>query len=395
MVITYCDCLVLAPFPKSNGGIWISSPNVEFVPEIPVHAAHEPFGFFADGMLGPFEYLKWPQFFDDLEPHAVASPGNPDLMFSPSVQSLPLVDHRGVLPTFAVASAPWFSFTSNDFTTSVHMPHEDVGFLSERVHVRLREAAEEAIEKALAFAEREFGPRNEATVEEERVYRGRNYVLRDVACLRRAISRLQETATSSFEVVMWFRDAQRLILALRAWLTYMSIIRPRLDDPSFADYENVLPLRGVVTRRETVVQTMFRCGIPVWWLRPLHTLSDQTLILSVRDALSSSIHFTSKRVTMHGKHRWEAPAWLEAKIHDNSVQGMGDMLRRYSLFSKPTVHRAVAVLAADRDQTPRNSTEVSQTVALERAGENPTPIDHEYAGYTDNIPSDTLPQSGV
>ena len=55
------DCHSLAPFPGTKGGIWILTPNMSFVPELPMLPEGATFGYYGDGMLGAFEHLKWPQ----------------------------------------------------------------------------------------------------------------------------------------------------------------------------------------------------------------------------------------------------------------------------------------------------------------------------------------------
>ncbi|ETW79411.1 hypothetical protein HETIRDRAFT_117364 [Heterobasidion irregulare TC 32-1] len=257
IVLAHNDCLTLAPFPNSNGGVWISSPNVEFVPELPMHRRGQPLRFYADGMLGAFEHVKWPQVFDEQEPHTLAAPGNPDLMFNLKFQENPLLDLKCTLPDFQHPAIAWEGLEDSDFVVSLHLPHEDVGFLAPPLHGRLRSAANEIIVMVLKVVDTEldsmFAHRSDR---EQYTERRKHYVLREIDYLRRACSRLQETPMSYFDVVLWYRDTQRLILGLRAWLIYMTIIKPRLDNPEFADYDNVLPLRGVFTKKESIVHTM-------------------------------------------------------------------------------------------------------------------------------------------
>ena len=358
IVLAHSDCLTLAPFPNTNGGLWISTPNVEFVPEPPRHRPGQPLRYFADGMLGAFEHMKWPQLFDEQEPHTLAAPGNPDLIYNLKFQEIPLLDFKCTLPDFQHPAIAWEGLQDSDFVVSLHLRHEDVGFLAEPLHYRIRSAANEVIVMVLKVVDTEldemFARRSDR---EQYTERRKHYVLRQIDYLRRACSRLQETPMSYFDVVMWYRDTQRLILGLRAWLIYMKIIKPRLDNPEFADYDNVLPLRGVLTKNESIVHTMHRCGVPVWWVRPLHTLTDRTTIIRVHEPVLSKVHFSSETEMSHRGRHWVAPDFLGAKILDESLQGFGDMLRRYSLTGKPTVRRAVAVLEVDRQAMEDNMIE--------------------------------------
>ncbi|OBZ76014.1 hypothetical protein A0H81_03295 [Grifola frondosa] len=67
-------------FPGTNEQLFISSPNIEILPAVPMHRKDELFRFYRDGMLNYFEFLKWPQAYYPLEPHAAAAPGNPQLL---------------------------------------------------------------------------------------------------------------------------------------------------------------------------------------------------------------------------------------------------------------------------------------------------------------------------
>ncbi|ETW75029.1 hypothetical protein HETIRDRAFT_431176 [Heterobasidion irregulare TC 32-1] len=211
IALAHSDCLILMPFPNSNGGLWISSPNMEFVPELPTYEDSVPFSFFSDGMLGAFEHLKWPQVFDGREPHAIAIPGNPDLMLNIKIQEFPLLDAKEILPDFEDKDIPWLAVDSKDFDVALHLLQKDVGFLTSSMHARLHTAASEVIAWAITEADN---------------------------------------------------------------LSYVA-----------------------------------------------------------------------------------APSWLEANIHDNTLEGFGDMLRRYSLTGQPTVQCAIAVLRADREGGDRSETQ--------------------------------------
>lgn len=68
------DCLVLAPVTNSTGSFWVSSPNASWIPEVPLLRSRSDLTFFKDGMMGPFEEMKWPQAFHASHPHALAAP---------------------------------------------------------------------------------------------------------------------------------------------------------------------------------------------------------------------------------------------------------------------------------------------------------------------------------
>ena len=71
-------------------GFWVSSPNMDVVPELPERNRSEKIVYFADGMLGSYEHFKWPQKFYRDVPHAMAAPGNPSLIYYQPVEALDL-----------------------------------------------------------------------------------------------------------------------------------------------------------------------------------------------------------------------------------------------------------------------------------------------------------------
>ena len=84
------------------------------------------------------------------------------------------------------------------------------------------------------------------------------------------------------DVQAWFREVQRLLQEARAWMIYEKIIVKRLQTPEWrASRSQVLPVRGVITTRLTVVEELERVGVPVWWMRSINTLTDETLIWEV------------------------------------------------------------------------------------------------------------------
>lgn len=102
----FTDCRTLAPFHATNGTLWVSTPNMDFVPQVPTHVEDRPFTYFADGMLGPFEFMKWPQAYFEPEPHCIAAPGNPFLMQG-GPDGSPIQYTGPDLPTFHDTGLPW------------------------------------------------------------------------------------------------------------------------------------------------------------------------------------------------------------------------------------------------------------------------------------------------
>ena len=138
---TASDCLSFTIHPTLPEH-FISSPNVEIVPELP--PADNKIRYFEDGMMGPLEYFKWPQEYDVKAPWAVAVPGNPDIL-THSRQSFFIVDSLGILPKFADARAPWFHIRSTDFIVTDAFPTGEYGRLDDAIISRLRAVVTEIL----------------------------------------------------------------------------------------------------------------------------------------------------------------------------------------------------------------------------------------------------------
>lgn len=158
-VYTASDCRSIAEFQRAGPGVWISSPNMPFCPELPQHLEGEEFAYYADGMLGAFELLKWPQLYDQLDTHVLAAPVHPDLWPSDSEVYQPVFGPNSILHCFSDRFAPWFIFEGKDWMTAAELPHESVGFLHRTIVSRLERAAIEAVTVVEEVVDRRFGER--------------------------------------------------------------------------------------------------------------------------------------------------------------------------------------------------------------------------------------------
>ncbi|KAH9950821.1 hypothetical protein B0H21DRAFT_818977 [Amylocystis lapponica] len=319
-----------------DAGLCISSPNMDFVPEVPVHRPDADFTFFADGMLHTFELYKCPQGYDHEEPHGVAAPANPQILADRSLAAHPLLDEQSVLPAWKDTAIPWVAMGPRDFATSLDLPDQAIGFLARPLVERLRSAARDVIAVVDAVCVRKYGAVEGQDPDVARQCQGRStFIWHRIKCLWRAISRLQELLMSSFDVLLWFREAQRILLEARAWATYESVVTRRLTDPMGDHSARVLPLRGAITSNVTVVEELWRIGVPVWYLQPVHTLISNSTIIKVNEVVSAS-RFMSQNPTMqHEKHNAPAPAWGHSSTVNPLTENLTAQIRRYSLTSKP------------------------------------------------------------
>ena len=148
------DCRVLAPFADDNAILFVSSPNMTFIPEIPLYKPGDPIYYYGDGMLLWFEFMKWPQADYEPEPHCVAAPLHPRLCALGISEErglgpdFPLEDDESALPKFTDDDIAWTVFTQHDVV--LHQRHTRYTVASIRTPFAARLAA--ALDEAVAMA---------------------------------------------------------------------------------------------------------------------------------------------------------------------------------------------------------------------------------------------------
>lgn len=356
------DCVRLASY---DGGdeFFVSTPNMQVIPQLPEQNPSEPISYFADGMLGLYEFFKWPQKHYDEIPHAMAAPANPDLLYWQSsdflerdTQDFFVQDSRGTLPTFKDVRLPWFHITEQHFEVSDEILKAVVGRLTWDVLVRLKEGLQEVVDlwkilaKELASAAVDRG--DSALTRTQDLM---SFVQGKAKRLGYAFAVLARGTLSSFHTLMWFREYQRLLLELRAIIIYMDVVKPRLDNPSVDYSQHTLPLRGVITSKVFLVQELYRVGVPVWYVRPKESLTMDTRILRVCNKVLVGVSFSSRHGMKHGKHERAAPLWSCAPNDDPTT---GNILSRLQKF-RVTNHALVG---------PVKPYDANEAIDLEEAG---------------------------
>ncbi|KAI0037984.1 hypothetical protein FA95DRAFT_1578471, partial [Auriscalpium vulgare] len=351
---SHTDAYVVTHLQQGSHSTYISSPNVDFVPELPTHRLTEEFCYYTDGMLGPFELLKWPQGYDAQEPHHMAAPINPFFFaYSDALTDCPQYEsrdagnmHRQSLPRRAVPeldvwedpNAPWFNFPDSAWATDP-FTRNNLGQLSFSVISRLQAAAQDTCDVIL--------PVVNVVLPHEADRPARHFVSGRCFALERAIHPLQ-SVQPLVEAILWFREVQRILLELRAWYNYMVVIKPRIDaymagkGPS-RPYP-VLPLRGVFTSRQVTAQTLLHVGVPVWCLRRLYTFSKRTQIGFCLDPVKWIGAFSNTIKRTLGATKVVAPTWSQSAMLDMTALGFTERLRHYSSFSRPIVRKPAPIL---------------------------------------------------
>ncbi|KAI0039284.1 hypothetical protein FA95DRAFT_1612688 [Auriscalpium vulgare] len=144
-VLRAMDCEVLACWDSGRGSVCVSSPNTKWIPEVPTHREHRTFSYFADGMLGPFELMKWPQVYDAMYPHSCAAPLNPAL-------PLPVCDDRDMPVHFKDTAVPWMQWSPKLLEEWSRTSSATIGCLAQDVKVRLQQAHSEVDEMVAKIA---------------------------------------------------------------------------------------------------------------------------------------------------------------------------------------------------------------------------------------------------
>ena len=358
------DCRRIAKYDNQPGH-WVSSPNMDVIPELPERNQSERIVYFADGMLGLFEHLKWPQKYYREMPHAMAAPGNPDLLYYQPIEALQAdgqdffaQDTQRVLPSFADAKAPWFHITEKDFVVLDELPYAQVGKLRPAVLTRLQEAWMEAMTLGLGLSRKVKDAAYERDEQSRVSFTGFvDYLEAALVRMKYTYSKLHRGDLTTFHTLLWFREYQRLLLDVRAVIIYMDVIKPRLDNRSEDFSGDPLPIRGIITNNESMVRDLYRVGVPVWYVRGTESLTTDTYIHRACVCVPGGVSFSSKRGMRHGKHEQAAPVWSQAPNDDPMG---GNVLFRLQKFSV-TNHAIVGnVRNYDRDKV-REFEEVKET----------------------------------
>ncbi|THH29461.1 hypothetical protein EUX98_g4727 [Antrodiella citrinella] len=330
---------------------------MEFIPEF--HSENLRVQYYEDGMLGGLEYFKWPQVYDEKARFAIAAPGNPDLMFS-TQQSLPVIDDAHVLPNFADPLAPWTHMRQKNFVISKAFPSGEYGSLDDKTLHRLRAAM---LEVGFMFVELQdrLAPSLEDLSHSEKRMIAHDEDQAEVLRVRllHTMRKLQTGGQMPFITMLLFREFQRVLLALRGWVIYYSVIWPRLnaqDDFS----EKVLPLRGAFSDDTAFVAEMYRVGVPVWYIRPLDTINSSTVVNRSVVSVSARKSFSASSMMHLGCRPEHAPSWTR-KAYETPTSTT--LLERIEVVS---VSRQAFVLAAQEYNPARASKAKSTATANER-----------------------------
>ena len=327
--ISYTNCRCLTQFPGMDNTFWISSPNMDFIPEPPIHLTNEPFSYHSDGMLGPFKHMKWPQAYYEREPHTMAAPLNPILLAHNLSKREMLSPHSSLddfapLPWFNDEDILWCSYSPDNFEVKLQLPSATVRTLKESIlshlhqsMIEIKAMAGQAGQNLLSSGPNDPHPQHLLHTYTASVL----YHNQHLDCLYRVYFNLTQVPMSIFDTVLWFQEFQRILLDLQAWTIYTLIVQPHWDafwHICLGIQLALLPVRGVISANATLIEQMFCIGVPVWYVRQQYTLTSNTLIINVKMIIKSGICSSSTRRMRHGAHCSDALFWIDAMHEDHT-----------------------------------------------------------------------------
>ncbi|KAH9916550.1 hypothetical protein B0H21DRAFT_827959 [Amylocystis lapponica] len=154
-----------------------------------------------------------------------------------------------------------------------------------------------------------------------------------VKMLRTIYEQLCATPMSTFDIKMWFREFQRVLLELRAFVIYYHVVRRRLDDSTLHQPWPVLPLRGVIRQDVFTVKALCQIGVPVWYIRPHFTLTSDTIIIRICTQIPAAGLFLTKTFMSHHGHVEETMQWLNTPQTQALRGNAQDKLCRFTQMS--------------------------------------------------------------
>ena len=216
----------------------VTTPNAKWMPEFPV-ASPGRICTRIDGRWGPQEYSLWPQLYHSRVLHHACIPTKG--------ARIDCIDY--------MVDDLWDPVAENEWAPDSACGVPDLGFLSKPCIASLRTTARHVI-----FHYKQAG---QGRREDQKQY---GYQL--CTTIEQALDRLVILPTWRMHAIALAAHIRRLSLELCGLILLFNIIQRRANDASFHTDEP-LPVRGAFTANSATAQSLFRLGIPVWFIQPL------------------------------------------------------------------------------------------------------------------------------
>ncbi|KAI0644658.1 hypothetical protein C8Q79DRAFT_913086 [Trametes meyenii] len=215
----------------------ITSPNMTHIPEFPVE--RNLIKTYADGRWGVREYSRWPQ------------------ILTPGAWHFACIPSRDQALAGGMPEVLWQTLRVRDWQADPWTGTVGLGFLKKTLVAALEHAAEEAI--------REYASLN--GVLPHRLLYGSQLII----VLRQTADRMKLLPAMAGIAIAVAAHVQRLSLELHGLCTYFRDFLPRLESTEDFRYR-ILPVIGAFVNEGNAASTLFRLGVPVFFLQPLTRL---------------------------------------------------------------------------------------------------------------------------
>lgn len=226
----------------------ITSPNINWVPQ-PFIFEDELVQARADGRLGTADSFQWPQLYTANYPWAVA------------------IKRNFFLPDEPLA-AVWYTPSYDDF---VRIPNSALPIGS------LNPDRLDALARLM----------DQVKVRVNAYKRGKHHLrvgdqsVRMVQSLRVVFNHLDRFPLTYRDTVASVAEFQRAVLDFHAYCDYHAFILPRIERPQFPFPEVNTQWMGAFTGDVLMAESLFRAGVPVWYVRPETSVTSTTIIQAV------------------------------------------------------------------------------------------------------------------
>lgn len=212
--------------------LFITTPNMDFVPEFH-HFEDEVLQARADGRFGVVDCFQWPQAYDEVFPHAACIPRKESCPF-------PHPLHWA-----------WFTPNQDDF---IPVPGNSfpVGTLAQD--------KVQGLESLLKLAQNRVRDYRLAYPDRGTMIHSR------VLSLRNAVIRLKTHPLTFRDLLIFVTDAQRLFLDIYSYITFVNVVRPRMEIGDERTSVN-LEWMGAFVQSSDHCNKLFTAGVPVWYVR--------------------------------------------------------------------------------------------------------------------------------
>ncbi|KAI0668292.1 hypothetical protein C8Q78DRAFT_1071557 [Trametes maxima] len=212
----------------------ITSPNMTFIPEFPVERGL--IKTYADGRWGVREYSRWPQILTPGAWHFACIPSRDEGLASGMPEVL------------------WRTIGVRDWHVDPWTGTVGLGFLKKALVADLERAAEGAIQAYASLS----------NIPHHRLLYGSQLIV----IIRQTTDRMRLLPSSAGIAVAVAAHIQRLSLELHGLCTYFRDFLPRLESTQDFRYR-MLPVIGAFVKEGNTASTLFRLGVPVFFLQPL------------------------------------------------------------------------------------------------------------------------------